>query len=79
MLATDPDPDFDFDFDFDNELTDRQPSPGGDAFSDNLYLEAVRKAHWGTAEGTAAPDRENSRRGAEAQRREGEGLLAKVR
>ena len=36
-----------------------------------LMLEPVRKAYWGIAEGTAAPDGENSRRGAEAQRRRG--------
>jgi hypothetical protein len=39
-------------------------------------LEAVRKAHWGIAEGTAAPDGENSRRGAEG---EWGGLLAGLR
>ena len=42
-------------------------------------LEAVPKAHWGIAEGTAAPDGENSRRGAEAQRGEWGGLLAGLR
>ncbi|MGI6303203.1 MAG: hypothetical protein ACOX52_19380 [Verrucomicrobiota bacterium] len=43
------------------------------AFSDRLQLEVARKAHWGIAEGTAAPDGENSRRGAEAQRGNGRG------
>ncbi len=38
-----------------------------------ILLEPVRKAHWGIAEGMAAPDGENSRRGAEAQRGRGEG------
>jgi hypothetical protein len=32
-----------------------------------VRLETVRKGHWGIAEGTAAPDGENSRRGAEAR------------
>ncbi len=36
----------------------------------------VRKAHWGKAEGTAAPDGETSRRGAEG---EWGGLLAGLR
>ena len=47
------------------------------AFSDNLKLESVRKAHWGIAEGTAAPDGdwEDSRRGAEALRGNGEVCL----
>ncbi|MDD8052056.1 MAG: hypothetical protein PHG55_11985, partial [Verrucomicrobiota bacterium] len=49
-----------------------QASFGGWGF----WLEVVRKAHWGIAEGTAAPDGENSRRGAEAQRGNGRGDAA---
>jgi hypothetical protein len=54
-------------------LNNREGNPMGGAsegrisLSGGVRLESVRKGHWGIAEGTAAPDGENSRRGAEAR------------